>query len=81
MTETLAQVAMRRLVDLGYSSDFADIVVSLVMQELRDPDRDMLDAGLSEFELAFGPPTDRYTEAYRRERLKAIWHAMMNRTT
>jgi hypothetical protein len=73
---------MRRLVTAGYSIDFADLVVGIVIEELTEPDRDMLDAGLTELTLALGPPPDRdHGPAYRRDLLAVIWRAMIDRAT
>jgi hypothetical protein len=80
VTDTLAQAAIRRVVGLGYSIEFADLVVGIVIEELTDPDRDMLDAGLADLDLALGKPSDRdHGRTYRRDLLRVIWHSMLDR--
>jgi hypothetical protein len=78
--DTIGAAAIRRIVNLGYSIDFADLVVGIVLEELSDPDRAMLDAGLDELNLALGKPADRQHGAgYRRDLLAVVWHAMLDR--
>lgn len=78
--ETVAKGAVRRIVAMGYSIDFADLMVTTVLSELDDPDREMVDAGLEELTLQLGPVADKqHGRAYRRELVQVIWHAMLDR--
>lgn len=78
--ETVAKAAIRRIVAMGYSIDFADLMVTTVLSELDDPDREMIEAGLEELTLQLGPVTDKqHGRAYRRQLVQVIWHAMLDR--
>lgn len=78
--DTAAERAIRQIVQRGYSIDFADLIVGIVLAELRDPDRAMFDAGLDDLDLALGAPPDRdHGRRYRRDLLRTIWHSMMDR--
>ena len=80
MTGTRAHAAAQRLAGLGYGPAGAAGVVTTVLDVLRDPDRDMLDAGVTELNTALGPVTDRpHGTAYRRDLVRVIWHAMLDR--
>lgn len=58
------------------------MVIGIVIEELTEPDRAMLDAGLEDLNLALGPPPDRdHGAAYRRDLLRTIWHSMIDRAT
>jgi hypothetical protein len=52
----------------------------IVLENLGEPDRDMLDAGRAELDLALGKPADRqHGAAYRRDLCAVIWRAMLDR--
>jgi hypothetical protein len=54
--------------------------VENVLDTLGEPDRDMLDAGRAELDLALGKPADRqHGAAYRRDLCGVIWRAMLDR--
>jgi hypothetical protein len=77
---TLAAAAIARVVQRGYSLDYAEVMVDGVIDALKDPDREMLDAGLAELNLAMGPkPDPKHGDAYRRELARVIWAAMLDR--
>lgn len=60
--------------------DFAIEAVEDVLRILGDPDRDMLDAGRAELDLALGKPADRqHGPAYRRDLCGVIFRAMLDR--
>lgn len=61
-------------------TELAIDAVENVLDTLGEPDRDMLDAGRAELDLALGKPTDRHHGAtYRRALCAVIWHAMLDR--
>jgi hypothetical protein len=74
--KTRAALAIERIAALGYSTEFADIVVNMVIEELNDPDREMLDAGLEELNLALGTTL---RGGDRRELVRRIWQVMLDR--
>jgi hypothetical protein len=51
----------------------AEAIVAAVFDQLREPDRDMLEAGRREVELAVAPPA---TKAYVRNLAGALWRTM-----
>jgi predicted transcriptional regulator len=58
------------------SGVLAEYAVEDVFAELRDPDRDMIDAGLAELERALPAGT---SKIYRRQLARVIWNAMLDR--
>ena len=78
--KTRAVLAIEPIAALGHSTELAALLVGMVIEELMDPDRDMLDAGLEELNRAPGPPHDReHGTRYRRDRVHVIWRAMLDR--
>jgi hypothetical protein len=81
-TETLRGAAITRLMRRGYSLEYCETVVDLVLVELRHPDQDMLNAGLVELDLAMGTAADKeHGRRYRKELLQVIWAAMLYRAS
>ena len=61
-------------------TELAIDAVENVLDHLVEPDRDMLDAGRAELDLALDKPADRQHGAgYRRDLCGVIWRAMLDR--
>lgn len=61
-------------------TELAIDAVENVLDTLCEPDRDMLDAGRAELDLALGKPADRqHGPAYRRDLCGVIFRAMLDR--
>lgn len=77
--DTLKRRAINALRAYMYP-ELAIEAVEDVLRILGDPDRDMLDAGKAELDLALGKPADRqHGAAYRRDLCAVIWRAMLDR--
>ena len=80
MTDTPRGAAIVALMRKGYSIEYCETVVDLVIAELVTPNREMVAAGLVELDLALGPAPDRdHGVRYRKELLRVIWAAMLDR--
>ena len=77
---TLKGRAINSLRACGMPTEIAIDAVENMLDILGDPDRDMLDAGRAELDLALGKPADRqHGAAYRRDLCGVIFRAMLDR--
>lgn len=71
-----------RIINQGHTEDYADVVVADVFRELDQPTREMIAAGLDELNLALGNPKPHDKiggNPYRRDLVRTIWCAMLDR--
>jgi hypothetical protein len=76
---TMRQIAERRVAALLRASNISEIalapeLVAIVFDTLREPDRDMAEAGRRELELAV--PPEMRQKAYVRQLAAAVWRTM-----
>jgi hypothetical protein len=79
---TLGHEAVRRIaMGLEHGSEMATLVVagdvvSGLLALLQDPDAEMLEAGIAEFQHALPPGCDK---RYKRDLARCVWRAMLSR--
>ena len=79
VASSVAGRAIQRIANLGYSHEFAELVVDTVLEELADPDSHMVAGGRAELDMAFGTADPRGA-VHRRELIRVIWHTMLDRS-
>jgi aspartate/glutamate racemase len=76
--DTLGRRAVDRLIkgELVTDRNFAEALLEVILDEIEDPDSDMVAAGVAELALALPPKTNK---AYQRQLCRVIWRAMLAR--
>jgi hypothetical protein len=77
---SLRNKLIKAVADASPGKPTAAICVDCVLSGLKTPDAFMVDGGLDELNLALGKPANReHGYQYRRDLIRVIWFAMLDR--